>query len=217
MRQAMTPTPRTSKPAAERRAEILDAAQRLFTSKGVQATSMADLLHEVGIAKGTLYYHFPSKDEIVRALVDRTTGQIISRAEAIAQGEGPALAKFLAVLGSARVEGADRELAEELQATGNSEFHVLSIVETVRRLTPVLVAVTEQGIAEGVFRTEHPREAIEVLLTSAGMLLDEGIFIGDEDEIPRRTAGIVHAAEVLLGCVPGALAVLASGSPEPGR
>ena len=75
--------------------------------------------------------------------------------------------------------------------------------------------VVEQGVAEGVFSTEHPRETIEILLTSAGMLLDAGIFTGEEAEIPRRAAGIARAAEALLGCEPGALAPIAQGaSPE---
>ena len=42
---------RISKPAPQRRTEILDAAQQLFTTKGVQATSIEDILKQVGIAK----------------------------------------------------------------------------------------------------------------------------------------------------------------------
>lgn len=197
---------RISKPAPQRRTEILDAAQQLFTTKGVQATSVEDILKQVGIAKGTLYYHFPSKEAILRALITRTTQQIIDRAEAIAQSPIPAVQKFLAVLAAARVDEPDRELAAALHAPGNAEFHILSIVETVRQLTPILSGIVEEGIAEGVFDTEHPREVIEILLTSAGMLLDDGVFTEETAEIPRRTAGIVYAAEKLLGCKPGTLA-----------
>ena len=45
------------------------------------------------------------------------------------------------------------------------------------------------------------------------MLLDAGIFTGEEAEIPRRAAGIARAAEALLGCEPGALAPIAAGTP----
>ena len=54
--------PRIHRPAAQRREEILDAAHTLFTTKGFQPTTMEDILGIVGIAKGTLYYHFPSKE-----------------------------------------------------------------------------------------------------------------------------------------------------------
>ena len=46
------------KEAEERRNEILDVAQRLFTTKGFDNTSTNDILNEIGIARGTLYYHF---------------------------------------------------------------------------------------------------------------------------------------------------------------
>lgn len=202
---------RISKPAPQRRTEILDAAQQLFTTKGVQVTSIEDILKQVGIAKGTLYYHFPSKEAILRALIARTTQQIIDRAEQVAQSPLPAVQKFLAALTAARVDEPDLELAEALHTPENAEFHTLSIVETVRQLTPILSGIVEEGIAEGVFDTEHPREVTEILLTSAGMLLDDGVFTKETAEIPRRTAGIVYAAEKLLGCEPGTLASVMPG------
>lgn len=211
----MTPKPRSTKAASSRRAEILDTAQRLFVAKGFQNTSVEDVIAEIGIAKGTLYYHFSSKDEILRALIDRTTQQVASAARALAEGPGGAIGKFVAVAAASRVEQPERELAEELHASGNAQFHILTIVEMVRALAPILTDVVEQGIAEGVFSTPHPREAVEILLTSAGMLLDEGIFTGDHDELARRTRGILHAAETLLGCEPGALASAAAGGSQP--
>ena len=208
--------PRTAKPAPQRRAEILDTAQRLFITRGYQSTSVEDILTQIGIAKGTLYYHFSSKEEILRALIARIADGIAERAGAIAAGPEPAVRKFLAIMSAARVDEPELALAEELHAPNNAEFHVLTIVETVRRLTPILTGVVEQGVAEGVFSTEHPRETIEILLTSAGMLLDAGIFTGEEAEIPRRAAGIARAAEALLGCEPGALAPIAAGTPPEG-
>ncbi|MDO4259232.1 MAG: TetR/AcrR family transcriptional regulator [Actinomycetaceae bacterium] len=193
--------PRVSKPAAERRGEILDAAQRLFTTAGVAATSIDHILSEVGIAKGTLYYHFRSKDEILRALIERTTEQVVARASEIANGDDKALPKFLAVLASMRIE--ETEFTEELHAEGNAEFHILSIVSMIRGIAPILTTIVEQGIREGIFATDRPREMVEILLAASGTLLDRGIFVGDETEIPRRTEGILTAAEVLLGCAQG--------------
>ena len=198
---------RTSKPAAQRRDEILDVAQHLFITKGVQATSVEDILKEVGIAKGTLYYHFSSKEEILRSLISRTTTRAAQQAQAAAQEPGPAVPRLLAVLAAGRVAEPELELAQELHASGNAEFHILSIVEMVRALT----GIVEQGVTEGVFDTDHPREVVEILLVSAGMLLDDGIFTGEQDELARRAAGVAYAAETLLGCRPGTLAPALEG------
>lgn len=205
--------PRISKPAPERRTEILDVARQLFITKGFQKTSIEDILKQVGIARGTLYYHFSSKEEILRALISRITEQIVESATEIAQQDGPAVYKFLAVISSSRIQDTERELTEQLHAPGNASFHILSITETVKHLTPILTEIVEQGIEEGTFHTQYPRETIEILLTSSGMLLDEGIFTDEAAEIPRRTAGIIHAAEVLLGCEPGTLQPIMEAPP----
>ena len=68
---------RTVKEAEERKNEILDVAERLFGTKGFDNTSTSDILNEVGIARGTLYYHFKSKEDILDAMIDRMTGRLV--------------------------------------------------------------------------------------------------------------------------------------------
>ncbi|MFT4030678.1 MAG: helix-turn-helix domain-containing protein [Protaetiibacter sp.] len=53
---------------ARRRAEILDAARRLFEAEGVGPVTIGRIARESGIGPGNLYYWFPSKEELVRAL-----------------------------------------------------------------------------------------------------------------------------------------------------
>ena len=67
-----------SKEAEERKKEILDVAEELFTVKGYDGTSTTDILERVGIARGTLYYHFKSKEEILDALIDRIIQAMVS-------------------------------------------------------------------------------------------------------------------------------------------
>ncbi|WP_425310365.1 TetR/AcrR family transcriptional regulator [Ammonicoccus fulvus] len=206
---------RTTKPADERRDEILDAAQRLFVTKGFRATTIEDLLAAVGIAKGTLYYHFAGKDEILQALVMRTVRQVTARAEAVAASDLNPLHKFIGVVATVSADAEAAELAEEFHASGNDAFHLMSIIELICHLTPVLTRVVEEGVAAGVFTTGQPREDVEIILTGIGFLTDDGIFTGEQAEIPRRIRGLVDAGERLLGCPAGSLAVLAgSAAPE---
>ena len=75
---------RIVKEAQERKNEILDVAERLFCSKGFDNTSTNDILNEIGIARGTLYYHFKSKEDILDAMIERLTNQIVAKAATIA-------------------------------------------------------------------------------------------------------------------------------------
>ncbi|WP_372665103.1 TetR/AcrR family transcriptional regulator [Amycolatopsis kentuckyensis] len=48
---------------------ILDAARELFATQGVQRTSLQDIADRLGITKPALYYHFPSRDDLVRSII----------------------------------------------------------------------------------------------------------------------------------------------------
>ena len=79
---------RVVKEANVRKSEILDVAERLFRTKGFDGTSTTDILNEIGIARGTLYYHFKSKEDILDALIERMTGSLVAKASEIARNKG---------------------------------------------------------------------------------------------------------------------------------
>src|SRR6187200_2340230 len=53
------------------RQQILDASLRLFSHRGYGATSVSDIAEGAGLSKGNVYHHFPDKETIFRALIDR--------------------------------------------------------------------------------------------------------------------------------------------------
>ncbi len=75
--------PRRSGPRAHnRRREILDAAARLFASHGFHAASMREIAAAAGMLPGSLYYHFPSKDELLLAVYEDGVRRIAERFDA---------------------------------------------------------------------------------------------------------------------------------------
>jgi AcrR family transcriptional regulator len=64
------PRPRSHRPAEERRAQILEAALACFARKGFHAATMDDLVRASGLSKGSLYWHFASKQEVFLALFE---------------------------------------------------------------------------------------------------------------------------------------------------
>ena len=63
--------------------QILDMSFSLFLEKGYDNTSISDILSKLDIARGTLYYHFESKEAIMDAIIERTAKKIVEEAKGI--------------------------------------------------------------------------------------------------------------------------------------
>ncbi|GIP34921.1 TetR/AcrR family transcriptional regulator [Paenibacillus sp. J2TS4] len=196
---------RISKKPEERRNEILDAAEMLFTTQGYSNTTVNDILNKVGIAKGTFYYYFQSKEEVMDAIVMRFIGMGVQAAKQIAADPNlQAHEKIFQILMAQKPDtGRKEQMIEQLHEVNNAEMHQKSLVETILQLTPVLTEVIEQGIAEGTFRTPYPKETIEFLLVSSQFLFDEGIFEWPPDEWMQKALAFTYVMETTLGADQG--------------
>jgi len=64
-------------PRDQRRAQLLDAANEVFTSKGYHAAAMDDIAEAAGVSKPVLYQHFPSKLDLYLALLDSSCERLV--------------------------------------------------------------------------------------------------------------------------------------------
>ncbi|MGD8519484.1 MAG: helix-turn-helix domain-containing protein, partial [Anaerolineae bacterium] len=86
---------RVTKDPDERRTELIACAQQLFYSKGYERTTVRDIVDALGVAKGTFYYYFDSKQQILEAMVDELIGQSMALLHEIVVDEAlPALVKW---------------------------------------------------------------------------------------------------------------------------
>lgn len=71
-----------TKPAEQRRADLLAASQALFLAKGITATSLEDITNGAGVSKGLFYLYFRSKEDLVLALQEQFSHQFADRIRA---------------------------------------------------------------------------------------------------------------------------------------
>jgi AcrR family transcriptional regulator len=84
------PPGRSSPRAHNRRQAILDAAAGLFARRGFHAASMREIAAAAGMLPGSLYYHFPSKDDLLLAVYEEGVDRIAERLDvAVAEVEAP--------------------------------------------------------------------------------------------------------------------------------
>ena len=71
----------TRLPRDQRRIQLLDAANEVFTSKGYHAAAMDDIADAAGVSKPVLYQHFPSKLDLYLALLDQSCDRLVEIVE----------------------------------------------------------------------------------------------------------------------------------------
>lgn len=190
----------------ERRKEILETAERLFITKGYTKTTVNDILKEIGIAKGTFYHYFKSKEEVMDEIIMRIIKADVTKAKAIVSNPNiPVLEKLFRVLMEQSPKSGDvkDKMIEQFHQPNNAEMHQKSIVQSIIHLSPVLAEILEQGIAEGIFSTPYPQETIELLLSSAQVIFDEGLFQWKPEEMMRRVKAYIKMMEVSVGAKQG--------------
>ncbi|MGN5653109.1 TetR/AcrR family transcriptional regulator [Bacillus sp. Brlt_9] len=190
----------------ERRKEILETAERLFITKGYTKTTVNDILKEIGIAKGTFYHYFKSKEEVMDEIIMRIIKEDVAKAKVIVSNPNiPVLEKLFRVLMEQSPKSGDvkDKMIEQFHQPNNAEMHQKSLVQSIIHLSPVLTEVLEQGIEEGIFSTSYPQETIELLLSSAQVIFDDGLFQWKPEEMMRRAKAYIKMMEVSVGAKEG--------------
>lgn len=190
-----------SKEYTERKNEILDVAGRLFSTKGYDKCTVNDILNAVGIAKGTFYYYFKSKEEVLDSIIYRITELIVSKAKMVASNsELSPVMKILNIIISMRVESeVDNELMEKIHKPENALMHQKSLNQIVTSVTPILSEVVNEGINQGIFKSDFPKQYMKIFLTSSITLLDDGIFQVKPEEQQMTLRALIALLEKMVG------------------
>lgn len=184
----------------DRRNEILDTAERLFHTKGYGKCTVNDILNEVAIAKGTFYYYFKSKEEVMDAIVLRYNDLIISRAEEILNREDISpVEKLMGVFMAMRIQDkADNDMLEEMHKTENALLHQKTLSQIVTALAPILNRIVEEGNRKKVWNCKYPLQYMQIFLAASITLTDEGIFELDDEAQGKVMAALIAMLEKIL-------------------
>ena len=197
---------RIVKEAEERKNEILDVAEKLFGERGYDATSTNDILKEIGIARGTLYYHFKSKEDILDAMIERMTGSLVAKANEIAGKTGvPVLQRLTLMMMALNVNNdLGHEIMEQIHKPQNALMHQKMQERLLAGVNPIITNLIEEGIAQGICQTDYPAEVAEMTLLYSNTVFDDlAGYSGEERQ--RKIAAFIYNLERLIGMDEGSL------------
>jgi TetR/AcrR family transcriptional regulator, fatty acid metabolism regulator protein len=193
--------PRRTLPPEERRAQIVTAAKRLFAEKGIADTKVSDIAAATGTAQGTFYLYFKSKEEVVGAIADEMAQTFAADVKAAVEThQGSAVAVLSRVFEMLlELANDDYALACVLHHDDNRHIHDEIAERSVERLRPLLLAVVNNGVAEGAFRIDEPGYAVDFVI-SVVKGFDQRDFERD-DELTGKIQAALHFCLRGLGVV----------------
>lgn len=215
---------RIVKEADERRSELIACAQKFFYTKGYEQTSITDIVNDVGVAKGTFYYYFGSKQDVLEGVVSSLAEQSQEITRPILNNESlNALEKFKQITSSVndwKIEQRDQMLAlgKALFSDDNLRLRDRLMDETKRLTLPIWTQILEQGVAEGVFdlgdiEENYAAEFIILLLRDSGetfikLLLDPDRPVDAVARVIEKYASVEKAIHRILGLSAGSLQLI---------
>lgn len=198
---------RTVKPPEERRHEIITAARELFSTNGFENTTVNDIIQRIGVAKGTFYYYFKSKDEIADAVIrDAIERSVQSFRQINTDADVNAIEKFSEIVRFFSEEASkhyETGLMAYLHHSDNVTLHLKMKVGLIKEFTPIITDVIQQGVQEKVFQTDFPKEIAEFLLIGLHFMLDPSFFSWTQDQFITKLDSVSEIYEKMLGAPKG--------------
>ncbi|WP_292370664.1 TetR/AcrR family transcriptional regulator [Methanoregula sp. UBA64] len=156
---------RITKSPDERKAELMAIAEQLFIEKGYDHTSPSDIIRKAGIAQGTFYYYFASKDDLARAIIDRYLDRVSEYVSRVANDQTPDAPHKLLMISDALIDLSKKKMglvggaSIDRSLGGRAEY----VNQIKAKLLSVVQQIVRQGVAEGQFNTDYPDETAEIL------------------------------------------------------
>ena len=182
--------------------KLLEIAFEMFLSKGYEETSVDDILNEAQIAKGTYYYYFKSKEQMLEEVIGLMIDSEAESAEKIAASDMSALEKIVGIITSFRPGQKEQPIGDLLNRPENLLMHKKIQQRLMEKMIPMLCGIAEDGIRNGIFNCDHVPERIKVILITGSALFDEGGYTAADTEV------FIDLLEKMLGAEKGTMDIV---------
>lgn len=172
--------------AARNRERIVAAATAVFAERGLEA-STAEIAHRAGVGEATLFRRFPTKDDLIIAIVRTQLEEVIALAEKCLEEAEPwdGIERFLTELVERRISDRGASDAAKDHCMVRPELD-----EPRRRIMELLNALLRRAQEAGVVRDDLAGQDLGLLMTAAGAVTNLP-FPGLREDLWRRYLGVI--------------------------
>ena len=187
------------KKGEKRKQELLQIAYRMFLTGGYENTSVDEIIAEAGIAKGTYYYYFESKEQMLEEVIGMMIEKEAEAAEQIIKANIPVPQKIVGIIASLQPSQEELPIKDALMQPENTIMHIKIQKRLLETVVPLLTCAVEEGVREGIFSCDSIPERVRMLLVISNDTFDEGQFT------ERNITVFIDVAEKLLGAKAGTM------------
>lgn len=189
---------------------ILDTLMELLKEKKLDKISVSEIAQRAQIAKGSIYYYFASKDEMMEALVERSCKKTLEKSRELAEQTDVSPMLRMATLFHTCVNAYEEYNRGEWINLGKNDqelalLHQKRMHYIVRELKPVLTEILIQGMKRGMLQTDNPTALAEIVLLILTVKLDNYLLPSGKEEIMETVGEMIRLLEKGAGCAAGTL------------
>lgn len=187
------------KKGERRKKELLNIAYEMFNTRGYENTSVDEIIEKAEIAKGTYYYYFESKEQMLEEVIDMMIESETEKAEKIIKMDIPVPQKIVGIISSMKPTEAEQPIKNALFKSENILMHHKVRQKLIKVITPILSEVIKEGVDEGVFECDNIPERVKMLLIISDGTFNEGTFREEDISV------FIDMTEKLLGAEEGTM------------
>ena len=188
------------KKGEKRKQELIGIAYRMFVSKGYEHTSVDDIIREAGIAKGTCYYYFKSKEQMLEEVIEMMLQAEAEKAKAVLRADLSVPEKIVGIIASIQISGEEQTIGDALHQPENIRMHNKIRERIFDLIVPILSEAAEEGVKAGLFVCDHIPERVRMI-----MILSSDLFDDHHPFSPAVADVFIDAVEKILGAKPGTM------------
>jgi AcrR family transcriptional regulator len=182
----------------ERRMELIDTAESLFSQKGYDDTAVSDIVKRINVGQGTFYYYFKSKEDILEAVAEKIVAPIAETIQNISKGDEDPATQVNSILNCIlKAASSETGFMKLMHQKGNYLLHDKLEEALETRISTSIAEVIIKGMEEGIFNMKYPKESFILLLSST--LYISYHFSSDHEARERMRAALEEITARVLG------------------
>lgn len=156
-----------------RKKELIKIAYELFITKGYENTSVDEIIAKAGIAKGTYYYHFESKEQMLEDVVNMMIGEKAEKAKKVVESNLDLEKKLVYTILALRVAPDEQSVEDTINSKENIILHKKINDRIIDEAVPILSKIVREAKETGLFKCDdNIEERVRMTLILSNEMFD---------------------------------------------